>query len=240
MPQGVDEPVRGMLCAGTKVEDGNDLREGVDSQPQPQYVCGAAQPGAQLIQLDVGDLEVAEAALVQRLRVLTSARQPESDGGLTVAEDAFGGGSIQPFSECGQDHCDLVRGGFQAVQRGVAPSSERRAAGLTAKGLDALGMAMPAIPDQGVNVSVCDPGVRALLVGTGEALGVHPFRGSPAAFHLTPGSDRQRRWLYTRREGGGEATGWTIEGGAWLEKTVDRGAHLRCCSRVGRAMMLSP
>ncbi len=33
MPQGVDEPVCCMLCAGTKVEDGNDLREGVDGQP---------------------------------------------------------------------------------------------------------------------------------------------------------------------------------------------------------------
>ncbi len=76
------------------------------------------------------------------------------------------------------------------------PSSERHAAGLTAKRLDPLGMAMRAIPNQGVNVSVCDPGVRALLVGTGEALGIHPFRCAPPAFDLAPGADRQRCWLH--------------------------------------------
>jgi hypothetical protein len=57
--QGVDEHVRGMLCAGTKVEDGNDLREGVDGQPQPLYMCGVAQPGAQFVQLEVREPEMA-------------------------------------------------------------------------------------------------------------------------------------------------------------------------------------
>ena len=68
----MDEPVRCMLCAGTKVEDGNDLREGVDGQPQPQHVCGAAQPGAQFVQLQVRELEVGEAAPLQCLSVLES------------------------------------------------------------------------------------------------------------------------------------------------------------------------
>jgi hypothetical protein len=43
----------------------------------------------------MGDLEVTEAAFVQGLSVLASARQPGGDGGLTVAEDPFGGRSIQ-------------------------------------------------------------------------------------------------------------------------------------------------
>jgi hypothetical protein len=128
-------------------------------------------------------------------------------------------------------------GGFQTGQGGVASSSERHAAGLTAKRLDARSRAMRAIANQGMHVSISDARVEARSVGTGEALGVHPLRGSPAAFHLTPGTDRERRWLRNRREGGGEATGGTIEGGAWLEETLGRGAHLRCCSRVGRAMM---
>jgi hypothetical protein len=59
VPQGVDEHVRRILGAGTKVEDGNDLREGVDGQPQPPYVCGAAQPGAQFVQLEVREPEIA-------------------------------------------------------------------------------------------------------------------------------------------------------------------------------------
>jgi len=53
----------------------------------------------------------------------------------------------------------------------MAPSGECGVAGLTAKRLDPLSMAMGAIPDQGMDSSVCDPGVQALLVGTGEALG---------------------------------------------------------------------
>jgi hypothetical protein len=67
---------------------------------------------------------------------------------------------------------------------------------LTAKGLDALGMAMLAIPNQRVDVSIGDPEVRALLIGTGEAFGGYPLGGSPAAFHLTPGVSwcRGDRW----------------------------------------------
>ncbi len=53
-----------MLCAGTKVEDGNDLREGVDGQPQPQHPCVAAQPRAQFVQLEVREPQMAEGALV--------------------------------------------------------------------------------------------------------------------------------------------------------------------------------
>ncbi len=67
-----------MLCAGTKVEDGNDLREGVDGQPQPEHVCGAAQPGAQFVQLQVRELEVGEAAPVQGLSVLAGTGQKGS------------------------------------------------------------------------------------------------------------------------------------------------------------------
>ena len=99
MPQGVDEQVRCMLCAGTKVEDGNDLREGVDGQPEPQHVCGAAQPGAQFVQLQVRELEVGEAAPMQDLRVLASARQPGDDGGLPGAEDTLGSRRIYPFAQ---------------------------------------------------------------------------------------------------------------------------------------------
>ena len=55
---------------------------------------------------------------------------------------------------------------------------------MTTKGLDSLETAMLAISDQGVDVSVCDPRVRALLIGTGVALGIHPDGGLPAGFSL--------------------------------------------------------
>jgi hypothetical protein len=109
------------------------------------------------------------------------------------------------------------------------PSSEGGAAGLTAKGLDPLGMAMRAIANQGMDVSICDPSVRALVVGAGKALGVQPFGCASPAFDLMPGAHRQGRWPHTRRESGGQAAGGTITWGAWLEQTVDHGVSGPCC-----------
>ena len=71
---------------------------------------------------------------------------------------------------------------------------------------------MFAISDERVNVSIGDPEVRALLIGTGEARGVDAFGGSPSAFHLTPGA--HRRWLHIRGGSGGVTTGGAILWGA--------------------------
>ena len=65
---------------------------------------------------------------------------------------------------------------------------------LTAKGLDVFGLAMFAIANQRMNVSIGDAKVEARSVGTGQALGVYAFGGSSAAFDLTPRSHRQGRW----------------------------------------------
>ena len=112
------------------------------------------------------------------------------DGGLSVAEDPFSGRRIQPFSQGSQYHGDLLGGGFQPVQGRVASGTEGAVAGLTTKGLDAFGLAMLAIANQRVEVSICDPEVRALSVGTGEAFGGYPLGSSTPAFHLTPGANR--------------------------------------------------
>ena len=73
------------------------------------------------------------------------------------------------------------------LQRSIVSSAERGAAGLAAKGLDLLGTAMLAIPNQRVDVSIGDAEVRALLIGTGEAFSGYALGCSPPAFHLTPG-----------------------------------------------------
>jgi hypothetical protein len=73
--QGVDDHVRCMLCAGAEIEYGKNLREGIDGQPEPEHLCGAAQPGSQFVQLKMWEPEVAEGALVQGLCVLASASQ---------------------------------------------------------------------------------------------------------------------------------------------------------------------
>ena len=71
------------------------------------------------------EVQVAEAALMEELCVLASASEPGSDGGLTVAEDPFSGGWVQPFCERREHHGDLLRGSFQTVEGGVASSTER-------------------------------------------------------------------------------------------------------------------
>jgi len=94
--QGVDNHVRRMLCAGAEMEHGENLRERIDGQPEPDHLCGAAQSGSQFVQLEMWEPEGAEGALVQGLCVLASASQPGSNRGLPVAEDTFCGGRIQP------------------------------------------------------------------------------------------------------------------------------------------------
>jgi hypothetical protein len=145
LSQGVDEQVRGMLCTWTQMEHRNKLGARIDGEPEPQHLFSAAQPCAQFVQLQVRLVEMEEEALVQGLCVLACASEPRGDGGLTVAEDSFGRGSIQSFGQCRQHHCNVMRRRFQTVQGSVAPGSEGGVARLAAKGLDVLGTAMLAI-----------------------------------------------------------------------------------------------
>jgi hypothetical protein len=194
---------------------GRSARTGVDGQPQPQYLLGAAEPRPQFVQLEIGKLEMTEKVLVKALCVLPSAGEPGGDRRMTVAEDTLGSRSIQSFGQRRQHDRDLLGRGFQPVQGSVTSCTEGGAAGLTPKRLDALDTAMLAISDQGVDVSIADPGVRALGVGTGETLGVHLLGCSPSTFHLAPGPHKQRRWTSTRRGDAGEATSGAIKWGAW-------------------------
>ncbi len=178
----VDELVCHVLCAGTELKHGKNLGAGINGQPEPQHLRMAAEPGAQFVQLQVRELEMAEGALVQGLCMLSSSRKPDGDGGLSVAEDPFGSRKIQPFGQRREHHCDLVRGGFQTVQGRVAPGSERGMAGLTAERLDLLSTTVLAIANQSMDLSIGDAEVGALLIGTGEAGGVHPSGALPAGF----------------------------------------------------------
>jgi hypothetical protein len=113
-----------MLCAGTQIEHRQNLGERIDGQPQPEHLCGAAQPGSEFVQLEVRDVQVAKATLVQALSVPACASEPRGDRRLTIAEDPFSRGSVQPFGQRRQHHGDLLGGGFQTIQRSVASSAE--------------------------------------------------------------------------------------------------------------------
>jgi len=187
-----------VLRTRTELKHRDDLGEGIDGQPQPEDLCGSAQPGSQLVQLEVREVQVAEAALMEEHCVLACASEPGGDGGLTAAEDTLCSGRVQSFGQRSEHYGDLVRGSFQTVQWGVEPGSERRMTGRASKGLDPFGLAMLAIADESVDGSVYNPAVVALPVRTGETLCVYAFGGSPSAFDLAPGAHRQRRWTRTR------------------------------------------
>jgi len=124
--------------------------------------------------------------------------------------DPFSRGRIPSFGQRRQHHGDLARGSFQTREGGMAPRTERGAASRASKGLDALGTAMLAIPNQRVNLIISDAQGGAFRVGTGVAGGVHSLGGSPPAFHLAPPTHMPRRWSSTRRGSGAQTTGGAI------------------------------
>ena len=75
LSQGVNEQMRRVLRARTELKDRKNLGEGINGQPEPQDLLGVAQPGAELVQLEVRQLEVAEAVLVQCLCMLPCPRE---------------------------------------------------------------------------------------------------------------------------------------------------------------------
>ena len=78
LSQGMNDHVRRVLRAGAQIQHGQQLGARIDGQPQPQHLCGAAQPGSQFVQLKMREPEGAEAALVQALSVLASTSQKGS------------------------------------------------------------------------------------------------------------------------------------------------------------------
>src|SRR5262245_36931631 len=120
-----------VLRSRAELKHRDSLGEGIDGQPEPEDLSGTAQPGAEFVQLEMRDVEAAEAVLMEELSVPACAREPGGDGSLTIAENPFCGGRVQPFRQRREHHGDLLRRGFQTVQGSVASSTERAAASLT-------------------------------------------------------------------------------------------------------------
>src|SRR5258706_13167545 len=101
--------------------------------------------------------------------MLASAREPRRDGGLTITEDPLGSGRVQPFGQARQHQCDLLRGGFQTIQRRVASSTEGGTGGLAGKGLDPVGMAVLANAKPGGGLGIWESTVHAPWGWTGKS-----------------------------------------------------------------------
>ncbi len=60
--------MRHVLGAGAELKHRKNLGAGIDGQPEPEDLFGAAEPGAEFVQLQVREVEMAEEALVQGVR----------------------------------------------------------------------------------------------------------------------------------------------------------------------------
>ncbi len=145
MLQGVDDHVRCILSAGAEMEYGKNLREGIDGQPEPEHLCGAAQPCAQFVQLEVREPQIARCERWCKVCAYSPARvRKASDGGLPVAEDTLCSGRIQPKGSRSQRDCDPAREGVFKRYKGVWRRAESGAASRASKGLDLLSTTMGA------------------------------------------------------------------------------------------------
>jgi hypothetical protein len=61
------------------------------------HLVGAAQPGSLFIQLQMREVQVAKAALMEDLSMPAYTSEPRRDSSLSVAENSLGSGRVQPF-----------------------------------------------------------------------------------------------------------------------------------------------
>jgi len=64
LSESVDEDMGHVLRAGAELKHGYKLGARIDGQPEPEDLCGAAQPGAYFVQLQMREVQVAEETIV--------------------------------------------------------------------------------------------------------------------------------------------------------------------------------
>ncbi len=91
--------MRRVLCAGAHMQDRKNFREGVEAS-QSHSTCVVQRS---LVRCSsnclVWEVEMAKDAFVPGVCVLASASQPGGDSRLSVAEDTFSRGRVQPFGK---------------------------------------------------------------------------------------------------------------------------------------------
>jgi len=100
---------------------------------------------------------------------------------------------IHSFCHQGQDQSYFSRRCLQAIKSCSPTHTELSAACLATQILDAIGLAVSTVSDQGMDVFVYDTEINAILVWAGIALGRASFLSSALAFHFRPGLERLLR-----------------------------------------------
>lgn len=113
----MDNGVGRVLGARSQIEYRDDLTDRIDRDPQPERVRLAPQPRADLVQLNVQQVQVLSDAVVQGRAVLPSTGEPGGDGSMLVAEDPHRGRDIQSFGQRREDLTHALGWGFEAIER---------------------------------------------------------------------------------------------------------------------------
>jgi hypothetical protein len=116
----------------------NEFGDHLDRQPHPQDLCLSAEPGADLVLVDVRQLKILEEVVVHCGAVLAGPREPGGDRGLAMPEHPYGSGDIESFRQGRQHLRNPLGRGFKSIQRRIAASTKGGATGLAAQGLSAL------------------------------------------------------------------------------------------------------
>jgi hypothetical protein len=87
----VSHHMGGVLRPRAEMEHRDDLPQLLDRQPEPQRVGPTAQPRPQFVELDVGEVKVAEEAVMQGRAVSAGPCQPSRDGGMPMPKHPHGG-----------------------------------------------------------------------------------------------------------------------------------------------------
>jgi hypothetical protein len=159
---------------GAQIQDWDNFGEWVNGQPQPEGVCTAPQPRANLVQLHVRQLELIEDALMEGC-AMRAARLSQV---LIVAERwpntrtaaATSSPSVSAASTSATRWDAVLRRYSGVTQRIPATGTEGGLAGLTPAGLDTFSLAVHTVTKQSLDLRVGNLIVRERTIWAGESL----------------------------------------------------------------------
>ncbi len=207
------------LGAQSHVHRRNHFGFGIIRDPDPDFRAFVAQGGAEIIQLHLDRVQVAEQVSMQALGVCPGTYSPGGAGELAVTEGVNGPTNGQPFGQGREHQGDSNGRGLEAIKRCVAAHRELALTVLTEQDSDGLVLAVLAVTDQGMVLAIGIVVIKTIWIGAGKAVGIDALGCTAPALDLVSGRhgrDGRRGWGGGWRLGTG--TSRTISGGAWAER----------------------
>lgn len=164
------------------MEGRNCLRNGVERKLEPAGGSSGADTGVEFVHLHEGEGQIAEEIVVPTLTVRARPFKPTSESGIGVTGETHEDRNIDAFCQKPEDKLDLLRVGFEIVQRGIDTTRKDFGAGLAFKTLNAM---MRTVPNAGMKWVVGDPTIQTVKIGASKSAGSERFLASTATFVLS-------------------------------------------------------